>query len=437
MARGPGGRHHPRRPRVVVGPRGIDPARALAALGALVHAGGAVAAGSGADLGDGCVAARIEGGTGDRRDAVLAALAVPGFADRLGPPATVLVALFGPDATKPLGAAARDAVAARRWPVLRYAAAASDVLGPEQLVRLLALTAPDGVDPFPHGLPSVVGAQLARLLRGVPRPRRFRLLTSLWEQVCADRPARRRTARLRAGQVDRYDALRARYHRYEEDELRAQLPPADGRTDLLRVAVWRPGERYWLVRAYRVLDDALAATAFARLAVAVEDLGPGAGVARHRAELTAATADLDSHVTSRATAVMPGLTGLPARPGVQLAQILQQIRPDRPVDRRRAAFLADRLSLARAYGRLALNAADGTPPPRSPPPAPAAGGSRPRPTWTRRHPPSRWSRARATWPAPSPAPPSSPTSAGAFRPAASPGPAWSPGCSARRPSRRR
>ena len=116
----------------------------LARLGELVAAGGAVAAGADVDLGTGHRSARIDGGAGDRRDAVLAALAVPGFAGRLGPPPALLAALFGPDATKPLGAAALEAITAGRWPVLRYAVAAADLLGPEQLVRLLALRAPEG-----------------------------------------------------------------------------------------------------------------------------------------------------------------------------------------------------------------------------------------------------------------------------------------------------
>jgi hypothetical protein len=105
---------------------------------------------------------------------VLAALAVAGFGERLGDPPALLVALFGPAATKPLGAAAQAAIGEGRWATARFAAAASDVLGPEQLVRLLALRAPAGVDPFPDGLPSVVGTHLARVLRAGPaRVHRF------------------------------------------------------------------------------------------------------------------------------------------------------------------------------------------------------------------------------------------------------------------------
>lgn len=153
---------------VVVGPAGADPAPALRTLARLVAAGGPVAAAAGVDLGDGFVSGRIERGAGDRRDAVLAVLALPDFAGRLPDRRTVLTALFGPDATKPLGAAAQAAVDSRRWAALRYAVAVSDLLGPEQLVDILALPDPADGDPFPDGLPSVAGAHLARVLTGIP-----------------------------------------------------------------------------------------------------------------------------------------------------------------------------------------------------------------------------------------------------------------------------
>src|SRR5262249_53891456 len=140
---------------------------------------------------------------------------------RLGEPLALLVALFGPAATRPLGAAARAAMTEGRWSVLRFAAAASDVLGPEQLVRLLDLRTPEGVEPFSEGLPSVVGGHLAQILRDVPGPRRLTLLTDLWEQVCGHGAVRRRRERLLAsqGRVDRVADLRRRRARYVEDEL--------------------------------------------------------------------------------------------------------------------------------------------------------------------------------------------------------------------------
>jgi hypothetical protein len=131
-----------------VGSRSADAeaaARALVELAGLVRVGGTVAAGADVDLGHGFRSARIDGGAGDRRDTVLASLTVPGLGGRLGDPVALLVALFGPAATKPLSAAVQAAIDDSRWAVLRFAVAASDVLGPEQLVRLLELR-PSGVD---------------------------------------------------------------------------------------------------------------------------------------------------------------------------------------------------------------------------------------------------------------------------------------------------
>ena len=107
---------------VAVGPRGAEVETvewALTELAHVVEAGGPVAAGADVDLGDGFRSARTDGGAGDRRDAVLAALTVPGLGDRLGEPAALLVALFGPEATKPLGAAALAAIDQGRWAALR------------------------------------------------------------------------------------------------------------------------------------------------------------------------------------------------------------------------------------------------------------------------------------------------------------------------------
>lgn len=82
--------------------------------------------------------------------AALEFLGVEG-ADRLEDRAGTLVALFGTSATKRVGAAANAAVAEQRWAALQLASAASDLVGPEQVEQLLALSAPDGVDPFPRG----------------------------------------------------------------------------------------------------------------------------------------------------------------------------------------------------------------------------------------------------------------------------------------------
>ncbi|GIG86429.1 hypothetical protein [Plantactinospora endophytica] len=349
---------------VVLGPRSAAPEsvdRAVAELHRLIAAGGVPAAGAGVDLGDGFRSARTEGAAGDRRDAVLAALMVPALSGRLGDRRAVLVALFGPDATKPLGAAAQAVLDERRWPVLRFAVAASDVLGPEQLVTVLDLRAPDGVDPFPGGLPSVVGGHLTRVLRQVPRPRRLALLTDLWQQVCAHGTRRLRRERLRAsqGRQDRTADLAARYRRYEEDELTERLrTELWGEPTMHRAALWQPSAGYWLTRANRVLRDAMAATVLARVAVSAVDRGLDAALAAHRHEIEAAVAELSPSEVSMSARRISGLTGLPARPGSYLRDILARTAPDEPLDRRWAPYLGQRLARAGDYGRVVLNVAE-------------------------------------------------------------------------------
>lgn len=348
-----------------MGPRsaGADAAaRALAELNRLVGAGGTVAAGVDADLGDGFRSARTEGGAGDRRDAVLAVLAVPWLVDRLGDPPGLLVALFGPAATKPLGAAARVAIEEGRWATLRFAAAASDVLGPEQLVRLLALRPPDAVDPFPEGLPSVLGTHLARVLGDVPGPRRLVLLTDLWHQVCAHGSARLRRERLHEsqGRHDRGDDLVARYERFEEDELyawlRSELP---GEPTVARAALWRPSATYWLTRGTRVLRDALAATVLARIAVAAVDHGLNEALSQHWREIEAIAKEVSKREASLSARVVPGFTGLPARPASYLRDLRDRVRPDEPLTVRQQAYVRQRLASARDYGTVVLTAVEG------------------------------------------------------------------------------
>lgn len=347
---------------VAVGPAAAEPpAGVLARLRALVAAGGELAAGADVDLGAGFRSARIDGHAGDRRDAVLAALAVSAFADRLGPPAALLAALFGPGATRPLGAATLDTITAGRWPVLRYAVAAGDLLGPEQLVRLLGLRAPAGIDPFPDGLPSVVGAHLGRVLGPLSGARRLRLLTELWEQVCAAGLARSRRDRLLASQRRRPDQadLRARAERIEHDEVLSGLHRSFGtEPSLLQAALWQPPPALWSVRANRVLSDALAATVLARLATAAVDLGHAAALERYGAEIDAAVATLTKHEAAVAARPAPGLGGHPPRPVCYLRE-LRRIPPGVPLSPKRTKLVRDRLALARDYGTVALeNARD-------------------------------------------------------------------------------
>ncbi|WP_433717863.1 hypothetical protein ACQP2Y_27200 [Actinoplanes sp. CA-051413] len=331
-------------------------AEILARLGELVAAGGAVAAGADVDLGAGHRSARIDGGAGDRRDAVLAALAAPGFADRLGPPPALLVALFGPDATKPLGAAALEAITAGRWPVLRYAVTAADLLGPEQLVRMLALRAPQGVDPFPSGLPSVVGSHLGRVLGPLSGPRRLRLLTDLWEQVCAAGLARQRRERLLDSQrrPAGYEDLQARAERFEHDEILLRLRRGFGaEPTLVQAALWEPPPEVWSARAARLLSDALAATVLARLATTAVDDGCAEALRRHSDEITAAIATLTKREATDAGRPVPGLCTHPSRP-VRYLRDLRRIPAGGPLSQKQTRYVRDRLALARDYGMLAL-----------------------------------------------------------------------------------
>ncbi|GAA3919412.1 hypothetical protein [Actinoplanes auranticolor] len=342
---------------VAVGPAATtDVTEVLARLRELVAAGGVVAAGADVDLGAGFRSARIAGGAGDRRDAVLAALAVPDIAGRVGPPPALLVALFGPDATRPLGAAAREAITAGRWPVLRYAVAAADLLGPEQLVRLLALRAPPGVDPFPSGLPSVVGSHLGRVLGPLSGARRLRLLTDLWEQVCAAGLDRLRRDRLRDSQRTPagHDDLRARAQQFERDEILLRLRRRFGpEPTLVQAALWEPPPDVWSARAARVLSDALAATVLARLATTAVDQGYPEALHRHSDEIVAAIGTLTKREAVDAGRPVPGLVEHPSRP-VSYLRDLRRIPAGGPLSPKQTRYVRDRLALARDYGMLAL-----------------------------------------------------------------------------------
>jgi hypothetical protein len=329
---------------------------ALAELNILVGEAGPLAAAAGADLGGGFRSARVDGRPGDRRDAVLAALAVPRYAGRLGPPAALLVALFGPDATRPLGAETLAAIAAGRWAALRYAVAAGDLLGPEQLVEVLRLRAPEGIDPFPQGLPSVAGDHLARVLRPLPRPRRLALVVSLWEQVCDAVTERRRRERIRSSQTrrDLEQPLAERRERYEEMLVERALGP---RATVVEAALWYPPRQFWEARFRRVLHDALAATVLARVAATAADLGVEAALDRHGAHLRAAAALLSGKEAAEAARRVPGLTGHPARPGCYVRDIAAFLGRGTAPTAKQLTGIRQRLATARHYGTAAVHAA--------------------------------------------------------------------------------
>lgn len=356
--------HLPPGAAVALGPEDAgeaDVRLAVAELAALVSVGGLVAAGAGVDLGADFRSARLEGARGDRRDAVLAALAVsaPDAAHRVGARAAVLVALFGPAATRPVGAAAGAAIRDGRWAALRLASAASDVLGPEQLERVLALDAPDGVDPFGRGAPSTVAEHLGQILATVPGPRRLGLLLDLWDQVCAHQARARRRERLRAsqGRHDRVEDLRRRYRHFDDELVLRQVRRELGsEPSLAEAARWVSDRWFWLGCLNRVLQDALAATVLMRTAVAVSDHGVADGVARSSALIALAAALLDDDAARDAARRVPGLPGLPARPGCYVRNLDAWQRRGTPLDDKAVAYVTQRLVRARDYGTVVSDA---------------------------------------------------------------------------------
>ncbi|MGP4028889.1 hypothetical protein [Actinomadura sp. 3N407] len=333
-----------------------DVEHAVAELARLVAAGRAVAAGAGVDLGAGFRSARLDGARGDHRDAVLAALRVVGLHDagRLGDRTGFLVALFGPAVTKRVGAAAGRAVEEGRWAALHLAVAASDVLGPEQLERVLALEAPENVDVVPGGLPSVLGLYLRQVLEPVPRPRRLDLILDLWGRVLDHHAALARRKRRLATQSsrDRVPDLRARRRHYEDEWILNLLRTSLGTVrdpSLADAARWTPDERYWRDRLQLIVQDALGATALLRTAVAVADHGLRDGLDRSEALVRAAAAQVDDMTAAHSARRVPGLTGIPARPAAHVREIHRRLSGGAPRDAGFAAYLRPRLTSARAY----------------------------------------------------------------------------------------
>ncbi|WP_157406274.1 hypothetical protein [Actinomadura chibensis] len=348
---------------VALGPDGADDAdvrHAVAELSRLVADGGAVAAGAGVDLGAGFRSARLAGARGDQRDAVLAALRAvgPAGAARLGERSAFLVALFGPAVTKPVGAAAGRAAAEGRWAALHLAAAASDVLGPEQLERVLALDAGEAGDAavIPGGPPSALARHLRQVLEPVPRRRRLDLITDLWGRVldhhaAAARRQRRLATQSRRGRVD---ALRLRRRHDEDAEVlwRVRMSLRGREPSLGDAARWVPDEAYVRVRLDRLLQDALGATALLRTAVAVADHGPHDGLARSADLLAAASALVDEQAAGLARRRVPGLTGLPSRPAPYLRDLHRRVSGGGARDAKLAAYVQPRLASARDLALL-------------------------------------------------------------------------------------
>ncbi|GAA2123384.1 hypothetical protein [Actinomadura napierensis] len=333
------------------GASGADVRHAVEELSALVEAGGVVAAGAGADLGAGFRSARLEGARGDQRDAVLAALRALGLehADRLGDRTRFLVALFGPSVTRRVGAAAAKAAGDGRWAALRLASAASDVLGPEQLERVLDLDGPDTAVP---GAPSVLGGYLRRVLDGVPRPRRLDLLLDLWSEVLGhqERLGRRDRRLATQSRRDRLADLRERRVRHEDEVVVGWLKGELGHEpSLADAARWTPPDAYWRDQLVRMFQDAIAATALLRTAVAVADHGFEEGLARSAALLGAVIERCPAWTGGRGRS-----GGLPARPTVPVGEIHRRLSAGKPVDARLIGFVKPRLTRAKEYGILVI-----------------------------------------------------------------------------------
>jgi hypothetical protein len=266
------------------------------------------------------------------------------------------VALFGPAATRRVGTAATAALHDGRWAALHLASAASDLLGPEQLERVLALIEPgadpEPGDPEPYGLASQVATDLARVLEPYPRPRRLALLLDLWGVVAAQRiaAAGRRALRELCGGDERVEPVRTRYRALVDQELSGMFP--EGRpADLLR---WVPGPGFWEDWFTRTMADAFAATVLLRTAVAVAEDGLIAGLDRVRRLLSLAPNLLRRNERARARRGEPGV---PARPGVLVYELHAQPWRTTNGNPGLAEAVHNRLSLARAYGVVVLDEA--------------------------------------------------------------------------------
>jgi hypothetical protein len=359
-ADGRAGAHPPGSP-IAVGPADADPRavrEALARLTALVTDAGETAAGAGVDLGGGFVSARLAGARGDRRDAVLDAMRVLG-SDRLGDRTAVLVALFGLSATKRVGAAANAAILDGRWSAVRLASAVSDLLGPEQVERVLDLRAPEGVDPFPDGAASTLADHLVGVLARYPRPRRLTLIESLWRHVCDRQLNRLRLDRLAAKQVraDRIERLRERHRDHFERSIMQYLRWALGREPRLAdVARWQPPKWLAATELRALLHDAIAATALLRLARTVSDEGLEEAARRHHGELVAADACLTDDERTAATHRPQGGYSHPARPGRYVHDLVQPLGPGQAFTAKTETYVRERVGMARNYGVVVLEA---------------------------------------------------------------------------------
>lgn len=113
---------------------------------------------------------------------------------------------------------------------------------------------------------------------------------------------------------------------------------------VLEAARWTAPAAYWRARLERKMNDVLAATVLARVAVTAVDHGPAEALARHRHELEAAVPP-----TARQSVRRPGL---PALPGVYVRDLLR--RAGGPVDPGVTSYLQQRLARVHDYAYAVL-----------------------------------------------------------------------------------
>ncbi len=197
----------------------------------------------------------------------------------------------------------------------------------------------------------MVAENLGRVLEVFPTRRRLELVLDLRERVAAAQARNRRTTRLEAVR-SRFEDMRRRYDDHADEHFVSRLRAELGHEPTLAEAArWIPQPWQWAQTAHRVMCDALAATVLLRAAIAVAEYGTRAGLERCAAELTAAAPLIGDGEAGWAARRVPGLAGVPARPGCYVRDLARRLG-DTP-----EPFAAQRLARAEDYGAVVLAAA--------------------------------------------------------------------------------
>src|SRR5262249_3487759 len=138
-----------------------------------------------------------------------------------------------------------------------------------------------------------------------------------------------------------------------DDDVVAQVKREIGaELTLARAVRWVPGAWYWSYWLNRTMHDAIAATVLLRTAVAVADHGLAEGLARCRDQIAAAPMLLSDTAAGAAARPVPGLLGIPARPGCYLRQLDRWLARGTVLDWSTSSFITQRLAHANAYGQV-------------------------------------------------------------------------------------